>query len=284
MESTSMKQWRKVISLTALVAFIFMILSSIILYIEPEGRVAYWSDWHLWGMSKTDWANIHINLGVLFLIAMILHTYLNWTPIVSYLRTKSKTLRIFTKDFNIALVITALVILGTYWMVPPFSTVINIGDAFKAAGSEKYGEPPYGHAELSSLQVLVRRMGWDLDEARRKLAAAGIDAPDPNVPFKEIALKNRLTPQQVFLAMAPEEPSQPQAKLPLEHPAGLGKIVLGDFCQKYQLETDKVIAALKAKNIAAQADKNFKDIAEQHQMAPSDLYLVIKEIIDGPGN
>ena len=51
---------RKITSLTALVSFLLLILNSVILYIVPQGRVAYWSDWHLWGLNKTEWGNQHI--------------------------------------------------------------------------------------------------------------------------------------------------------------------------------------------------------------------------------
>lgn len=276
-----MKKWRRVVSLTALTAFIGIILTSIILYSVPAGRVAYWSDWHLWGMSKTEWTNIHINLGALFLIAMILHIYLNWSPIVSYLKTRTRKLRIFTKDFNAALVITIAVILGTYWMIPPFSTIIDISEGFKDAGAKKYGEPPYGHAELSSLQIFVKRMGLDLDEARAKLAAAGIQEPDPNESLKDIAIKNNLNPQQVFLAIKPEEKTRQPGQMPDEHPSGLGKLLLSEFCLEYRMDPPEVVRALKEKNISARGDMTFKAIAEQHRMAPSDLYYMIKEIAAG---
>jgi hypothetical protein len=62
-----------------------MVLTSIILYIVPQGRVAYWADWKLWGLTKTDWGNIHINLGLLFLIALFIHIYYNWKPLINYL-------------------------------------------------------------------------------------------------------------------------------------------------------------------------------------------------------
>jgi hypothetical protein len=36
---------RKITSLTALLSFVLMLVTSIILYIVPQGRVAYWADW-----------------------------------------------------------------------------------------------------------------------------------------------------------------------------------------------------------------------------------------------
>ena len=97
---------RKITSLTAALSFLLMVLTSIILYIVPQGRVAYWADWRLWGLSKTDWGNIHINLGFLFLISLTLHIYYNWKPITSYLKNKARQMKVFTPDFNVALVVT----------------------------------------------------------------------------------------------------------------------------------------------------------------------------------
>ena len=74
---------RKIASLTAALSFIVMLLTSIILYIVPQGRIAYWADWRLWGLTKEQWGNIHINTGILFLTALGFHIYYNWKPILS---------------------------------------------------------------------------------------------------------------------------------------------------------------------------------------------------------
>jgi len=87
---------RQITSLTAFTSFVLMLITSLILYISPQGRVAYWADWRLLGLDKTQWSNLHINLGVLFLLAVFLHIYYNWKPILSYLKNKARELKIFT--------------------------------------------------------------------------------------------------------------------------------------------------------------------------------------------
>jgi len=82
-----------------------MVLTSTILYIVPQGRVTNWADWRLWGLSKTDWGNIHINMGLLFLISLFLHIYFNWKPLLSYLKNKARQVKVLTPEFNIALAI-----------------------------------------------------------------------------------------------------------------------------------------------------------------------------------
>ena len=68
---------RKITSLIALLSFLLLILNSIVLYIVPHGRIAYWADWRLWGLTKTEWENQHIIIGILFLLAIFLHIYYN---------------------------------------------------------------------------------------------------------------------------------------------------------------------------------------------------------------
>jgi hypothetical protein len=43
---------RKITSLTAILAFFHLMFTSVVLYIVPPGRVAYWSDWHFLGLKN----------------------------------------------------------------------------------------------------------------------------------------------------------------------------------------------------------------------------------------
>jgi hypothetical protein len=108
--------------------------------------VAYWADWKLWGLTKPAWGNIHINLGLLFLIALFIHVYYNWRPLINYLKDRAKKIKVFTPDFNAAFVVTVSFVIGTILMVPPFNWVMSLNEHFKDSASVKYGEPPYGHA------------------------------------------------------------------------------------------------------------------------------------------
>ena len=117
---------RRVASLTAFLSFIALLFTIIVLYITPHGRIAYWSDWHLLGLDKTQWTNLHINIGVLFLLSILVHTYYNWKPITSYLRDKARRLKVFTGAFNLSALFLIVFALGTLFSLPPFSWVIDI--------------------------------------------------------------------------------------------------------------------------------------------------------------
>lgn len=194
---------RKITSLTMLIAFALCILTSVILYIIPHGRVAYWSNWQLWGLSKTQWSELHLNLGILFLLAGFLHVYYNWKPITAYLKNKSKQMKVFTVNFNIALVFTLIAGLGTYFQIPPMSTIINISESIKDLAGIKYGEPPYGHAELSSLKMFAKKVDLDLSKSITLLRQASIQFENETQTIHNIAKENNLTPKQVYEIIKP---------------------------------------------------------------------------------
>ena len=106
---------RRISSLTVLLSFILLFITIIVLYIVPHGRVAYWADWRLWGLTKEQWGNIHINIGLLFLLSIFLHIYYNWKALLNYLKNKARQLTVLTWDFNAALVLTLIFAIGTYF-------------------------------------------------------------------------------------------------------------------------------------------------------------------------
>lgn len=192
---------RKITSFTAILAFIVLAWTSLVLYIEPHGRVAYWVDWRFWGLSKSQWDGIHINVGILFLLAISLHIYYNWKVIISYLKHRANKLRVFNAHFAIALFITFIFVTGTHIGIPPFRWVLELNESIKESAGKKYGKPPYGHAELSSLETLVFRMGLDLSKTLRGLKDAGIRVQNEKEIVQEIARKNNTTPRQIYEAI-----------------------------------------------------------------------------------
>ena len=272
---------RKITSLTAFLSFFALVTTGVVLYIVPHGRVAYWTNWHLWGLTKTQWGNIHINLGLLFLIGIGLHSYYNWKAILSYLKNKAKQIKVFTREFNIALVFLIVFVIGTYMEVVPFKWILEINGSLKNAATQKYGEPPYGHAELSSLKVFAKKMGFDLTEAMTRLSKANISVEDEKQTLQEISKQNHLSPKQVYLAMKPAEQMGKPKKMPLMPPPGMGSRSLADICQEYDLNIPIIIRGLSEENIKAEADMNLKEIAQKNNRSPIDVYDAAWKIAEG---
>jgi len=192
---------RKITSLTLLISFLLLILTSLVLFVVPEGRVAYWSDWRWLGLTKTQWGDIHTNSGFLFLFAGLLHLFYNWRPILSYLKNRAKKVQLFAPGMIIALIINLIFVAGTLLELPPFQNILNFGYSFKEAASIKYGEPPYGHAELSSLRLFAKRTDMDLEAMQEVLRQASITFTGPDQTILAIAKANDQTPKVIFDTM-----------------------------------------------------------------------------------
>lgn len=273
---------RKIVSLTALLSFLVTVLTSFILYVAPQGRVAYWSDWSLWGLGKTQWGNLHINLGTLFLLALVLHIYYNWKPITAYL-SKARKVVIWTREFAVALLVTVVVGLGTYLAVPPFSSFLALSEQIKDTAARTYGEPPYGHAELSTLASLAQKTGTSPETLLEGLKKAGYPAENASVTLLTLSRKYGVSPQRIYTAAVPPPPAAP-GTLPASPPQGTGTLPLKDLCARHGLDAAAVLAHLAAKGITAKPDMTLKQIAEANQASPLDVYALIREAAAKPAN
>ncbi|WP_163335642.1 DUF4405 domain-containing protein [Desulfopila sp. IMCC35008] len=279
---------RKITSMTLLLSLVVLVINSVVLYVVPEGRVAYWADWTFMGLSKTDWGEQHTTVGFLFAFAGILHIYYNWNPIVAYMKNKAREVKVFTGAFNVALALTVIFVVGTYMHIPPMSTILNISDGFKLDASKKYGEPPYGHAETSSLKMFTKKEGLDLKKSMELLKAANMSFTDEKQTIKEIAKQNNKSPQQVYLVIKPAS-QQPElegategATAFLNAPkSGWGKRKVGDICTEYDLNLEQILHGLAQMEVQAEPDQTLKQVAEANGASPLEVYEMMVEIVSG---
>ena len=278
---------RKITSMTMLVSLVLLFLNSIILYVVPEGRVAYWADWHFWGLSKTEWGDQHVTVGFLFLLAGLLHIYYNWSAVKSYMKNKMKEIKVFTPSFNMGLLITVIVAVGTYFQVPPMSTVLQFGVHFKEAGAEKYGEPPYGHAELSSLKMFSQKEQIDLDKALVLLKEAGLRVEGADQTLVAIAQANKLTPQQLYTIIQPAKRAVAETEkagatsFPDEPKPGFGRKTLEEACSELKVDLKIVSEGLLAKGMKVEAGQTIHEIAEANGKEPMEIFEAIRSVVLG---
>ena len=276
---------RKITSLTAALSFILTVVTSIVLYVVPPGRVSYWADWRFWGLTKDGWGNLHIVMGVLFLVALFLHIYYNWKPLISYLKDKKRNLKVWTAEFNIALVITLVFGVGAVLPFPPISWIMDANTWFKDGGSAKYGEPPYGHAELSSLNAFSQKMGLDAEKAVALLKDAGYPVTGPGDTLEHLARAKKVPPQKVYEVIqtarkAGAQPS-PGGQMPPTPQPGTGNLSLADLCTQFGLNMKEVVGKLKEKGIVAAEKTTLKKIAEQNKISPTAVYEAIYAATQG---
>jgi len=264
-------KYQRFVSLTAMLSFMVLALSSGILYFIPDRKVTSWTNWTFLGLDKQQWDNLHINIGILFLVMIVWHIYFNWKPIKNYLKEKKK-LKIFTKEFNVAFAITALFTIGTINMVLPFSFLINIGNGIKAMNSLDDGNSPFGYAEYATLEDFCLITSIDIDKAEEKLKAKGIAVDSTKDTLKSIASNNAISPKDIFTIIKDNET---KVNLPSDIPIGVAQKSLKRLAHEYKIDLDKFLQHLKEYGIKATPDTNFKKIAMKNHLHPAQLYNLL---------
>ena len=169
---------RPFISWMLVFSFLFMLLTGVVLFVQPYGRVAYWIDWTLLGLGKDDWEGVHICMSVLFLVAIFIHIYLNWKSLIKYVKKEAGgTLKHFKKVVA-AFVLVAVVIAGTLLGINPFQSILDLNEYAKSSWvTDQRAEPPFGHAELLSLNQLGKKLNFNTQDALDNLEKHNIIHP-----------------------------------------------------------------------------------------------------------
>lgn len=275
--------FRKFISLCITFSFLVMSYTGIMLFIVPQGKYAYWMHWEFWGLSKTQYGNLHVTFMVLFLVTAAIHVYLNWKPLMMYLKNKQREFSIFTKEFGLAFGFTLIFIVGTLYEIPPFKNFLDFEEGIKQSWVQENYEPPYGHAELSSLQSLSKRSFIDLDKAMQTLKDKGFVGVEPKVQLEQLAILNKTTPAHIYTLINTENneiSDNKQEKSEVKRPqmgSGLGQMNIEQVAKQYSLNLEKALRNLEAKGINASKDDKLKPIAEQLGTTPMDLFDILSE-------
>lgn len=189
---------RKIVSLTTAFSFLLLIVSSVMLYIVPEGRIAYWAGWSV-VFTKSQWGNLHITGGILFVVFGLWHSFLNLKAIINYCRAFSAGKRSSPVPLFVSLGICLVVYAGTLYDVPPMRQLVSWSVEIKDNQAVKYGEPPFGHAEASTLRQFCAFLGMDVDTVLAAMQQAGFKGnPQSGSVFQDIAAANGMTPQQLY--------------------------------------------------------------------------------------
>ena len=272
-------QVRRTVSLTTLLVFAVLAVSGTVLFVMPQGRVAKWAGWSLAGLSKDDWGALHIATALLFLVVGVWHTVLNWKPIVTYLRDRTQRLRVLTPDFLVALAIVVVVSAAALLQVAPVSWVLDLNASLKDSAARTWGEPPYGHAELSSLATLGAQVGLDVNHALALLRQNGMRVAGPEQTLAAIAHANRVTPQKVYETIQPARVPRSGAGSGGAVPSGLGKRQVDDLCEELGIPVQQAVAVLAALGCGdVRPDATLRSLAEAVGRRPVELFELLRAV------
>lgn len=281
---------RSFVSVTTAGSFLALLSTGAILYVVPPGRIANWTGWTLFGLTKAQWQGLHVCFALLCVLASAIHVYLNWRPLAGYFTSRVSRAFAFRAEWLLAAALCALIAGGSLAGLPPFSWILAWEERIKESWDRDAASPPIPHAELLTLGALAAREGISFDRMQANLAAKGIAVESDGAIVGEIAAAHGMTPSRLYdLARGIER----QGKGRTDGKGGgggssggaygggglrgVGRTTLAEYCAAQALDLDAALARLAADSIQASPDMTIRDIAEGAGLEPREL----RAIIDG---
>ena len=261
-------QWRVWVSVLVLLSFAVLMVSGLVLYIAPPGRVANWTDWALGGLRKSEWINLHTAFALLFVIVGLIHVILNWRPLVGYFKQRATRRFALRAEWVTALVLAAVVVVGSRAGWPPCGQITALSERIKESWDAAQERAPIPHAELLTVAELAKQANVPLETATARLREHKEVADfTPETVVKDLAARSGLSAQELYRLMTPRQHGG--GKGPGQNPGrgggigrGVGWKTLSAFCAEEGIEVDVALARLKAGGFQATPDQTLKEIAQ----------------------
>ena len=59
-------------------------VSGVVLFVSPPGRVANWGNWRMIGLTKHEWTGVHTWFAAVFVVTAVFHLVFNLRPLMNY--------------------------------------------------------------------------------------------------------------------------------------------------------------------------------------------------------
>jgi hypothetical protein len=276
---------RSLIAFIVTWAFVILTITGLVLYVVPQGRVAYWTHWSLLGLGKEQWGDVHMMFGGIFIVTGIIHLYFNWKPFKKFLADRVKGKLQLKQEFVIAMTFSVVIVVMSIFHIPPVSWVFDLNQSLKDSWvTSPELEPPFGHAEEVSLAGISRRMGLDLEQGVAALQREGFDFNGPQDSLEKIALANNVTPMDVYAVIRKYEKQRepvPASGMTVEDVearyagTGLGRKTLAEVCKSIEIGVTRCVDRLSMKGFNMATDEKLKQVAERYEINPIDILKML---------
>ncbi|MFP4354697.1 MAG: DUF4405 domain-containing protein [Phycisphaerae bacterium] len=197
---------RSMTSFTLTISFLIVCLSGVALYVSPQGRIAHWTGWSFLGLSREQWAAMHLSMSLLFLISSLSHLVFNWKTLVCYLKSRKGARSRRIPELVASVVICGFFFIGTLWLAPPISGIIGLRDTFRTAADDQMLPPPRWHAELASVEQFAAMVGLSTEQVASALKSEGFGVTTSTISMADLAEQHDTSPEQLFRAVVKHHP------------------------------------------------------------------------------
>jgi hypothetical protein len=276
-------RFRAFVSLLTTFSFVVLAITGAILYIAPPGRVANWTNWTWWILTKHQWIGLHLCFATLFLVVSVLHVWLNFKPLTSYFVRKAQAASKFRIEWLLSIVVCGIVFAGALKPYAPFSSLLNLNERVKFSWEEPKQRAPVPHAELLTIEELAQTVEMEADTLLRNLKESGINADSSDI-FGVIADENGLSPNELF-AIATGITSTTRgsgrhgsARDSQGQQGGFGQQTLSQTCASMGIDESAAIEALDKTSIKASGEKTIRQIADENGVHPSQIRQILENL------
>jgi hypothetical protein len=196
-------KFRGFISLVTTFTFIVSLVSGIILYFTPQGKIARWTHWTFWELDKYEWEAVHINSSLVFLIVCFFHIYFNWNPLIGYIKKRAKMALNLKLEMAISVVLTIYIFFGSLYNFVPFGIIMKWNGEIKDHWEgQTYAKPPISSAEKATVQEFCEELGVELEIFYKSVSQNGWQVNGDSQTLNEIAETNNISAADIYQAVS----------------------------------------------------------------------------------
>jgi hypothetical protein len=274
-------------------SFLLSLISGILLYFTPQGKIAHWTNWTILGLDKEMWAALHINSSLIFFVIFIFHLYFNWRVLVRYVKKRAEMAFNLKYEFVFASIISIFIVVATLFNIEPFKTVIKWNDDIKNYwASQAQAQPPIPHAEDMNVTDFCKNFNISYEFFEQKMNQKNRIFKNKNETIKDIAHRNKISPADIYRFLTPsmynkqdwgtnQAQGQPGVHLQIQG-QGWGRKTLQDVCKTINIDMDKAINILSRNGIKASKNELVRNIATNYNLRPIDIINMMQN--PGKGN
>jgi len=229
---------RAFVSVLVAFSFILMTITGLVLFFAPTCRIARDTSWSVFGFDKDQWIATHVWFSTAFVIASAFHIYLNWKALINYFKSKIQKSFAFRAEWVVALILCVVVLAGTIFEVPPFSSLMVWKETFKHEGS---GHGGYGQGRGG------QGRGTGIASGVHEPAQAGVHEEEHTQELHQGGGRS-----------------------------GMGRKTLKQFCQEEGIELSWALSRLKNQGFRAHETMTMREIADSKWIHPSELRNVLQ--------
>jgi len=266
--------WRAFTSLYITISFIIIIVSGIVLYIAPPGRIAKWTYIPLLGVEKDQWQTIHTIFTFILIIASGFHIYFNWHIFMSYLKNKLTKKFAFKKELIFSFVAAITLFFLTLSNIPPFRSIMEFGDSVTDSWEDGLNKPPIPHAEDLTITEMADLLGRPVESLISTIQSNNIEVGDSNTIMKDLARENNRSPNEVYQFFQVEA-QQKHLLNKKSRGTGWGRKTIRRTCEEMGINETKALNNLGSKGIKANSTMKIKELALKYNMRPSEIVDIL---------